>query len=148
MAHARVTPEQAHRLMVERGYVYLDVRTEPEVALGLPAGAYNVPFELPGAQGPQENPAFVAVVRAALGPQAKIVVGCETGSRSRAAAERLLDAGFAEVVEQRAGYAGSRDAFGQRLLPGWRAAGLPCAEQPQPERAYAALCARKQEDSF
>jgi rhodanese-related sulfurtransferase len=56
---------------------------------------------------------------------AKIVVGCATGVRSLRAAELLFSAGFAEVVDQRAGMEGSRGTFGNVVEPGWVAAGLP-----------------------
>ena len=57
------------------------------------------------------------------------MIGCKTGNRSLTAAKKLLAAGFSQIVEQRAGFGGARDAFG-RLEPGWQAAGLPVATQP------------------
>jgi rhodanese-related sulfurtransferase len=61
---------------------------------------------------------------------AKIVVGCATGVRSLRAAELLAGAGFAEVVDQRAGMDGARGPFGNLVEPGWAAEGLPVASGP------------------
>jgi len=59
--------------------------------------------------------------------------------RSQLAARALLAAGFTDVVEQRAGHDGVKDAFGRLLEKGWAASGLPCASEPLPGRDYAAL---------
>jgi rhodanese-related sulfurtransferase len=56
---------------------------------------------------------------------AKIVVGCATGTRSRQAVEILLAEGFLDVADQRAGVDGARDPFGGLQEPGWVAVGLP-----------------------
>jgi rhodanese-related sulfurtransferase len=126
-------------MMREQGYRYVDVRTAEEFAAGHPEGAYNIPWQVRGAQGRAENPNFLASVRAAFALEDKLVVGCQTGSRSRRAAEALLAHGYREVIEQRAGYEGARDAFGRVVDVGWRAAGLPFAMQALPGRDYAAL---------
>lgn len=139
MTHERLSAAEAHRLMLEQGYVYVDVRTEEEFVQGHPEGAYNIPVMLRSAQGMVENPRFVEVAAAALGRDAKLIVGCKSGPRSKTAAGKLLAAGFGHVVEQRAGFAGLRDAFGRPVEPGWQAAGLPCAVEPEPGRAYRAL---------
>jgi rhodanese-related sulfurtransferase len=137
--HARITAVEAHRLMREQGYLYLDVRTQEEFAAGHPEGAYNVPLLVHGARGRVENPNFLASVRAAFAASDKLVIGCHTGSRSRHAAELLLAHGYRDVVEQRAGFEGARDPFGRVVDSGWRAAGLPCSTQALPGRDYAAL---------
>jgi rhodanese-related sulfurtransferase len=139
MTHPRILPREAYDLMLEQGYLYLDVRTEEEFALGHPQGAYNVPIRLRGAQGSQENPEFMRVVSAGFGPEQKLIVGCGSGSRSLTAAQKLLEAGYGCLVEQRAGYDGRRDAFGRVLDAGWHAAGLPCASKPEEGRDYHSL---------
>jgi rhodanese-related sulfurtransferase len=139
MTQARISAREAHALMLEQGYLYLDVRTEEEFALGHPQGAYNIPIRLRGAQGPQDNADFMRVVSAAFAPEQKLVVGCSSGQRSIAAAKKLLEAGYSGVVEQREGYDGRRDPFGRMLEPGWRAAGLPCASEPEEGRDYRSL---------
>lgn len=111
--------------MLGEGYVYLDVRTPVEYAEGHPPGAYNVPFAYSAADGLAPNPAFVDEVRALVPPTRPVVVGCATGVRSLAAARLLIEAGFQQVVEQRAGMSGVRDAFGRVQERGWRDEGLP-----------------------
>lgn len=140
MTHPRVAPAEADRLVREEGYLFLDVRSVPEFGAGHPAGAYNVPLAEPdGAGRMQPNPEFVAVVSAAFDKDQPLVVGCRSGSRSERAARALLDAGFERIVEQRAGWGGTRDAFGRATEPGWHAAGLACATRALAGRDYAAL---------
>ena len=84
MAEVRqVTPEEAQALLAE-GYRYVDVRSEREFAEGHPAGAFNVPVNVPGPGGPMPNPDFVAVIDRALGRD-KLVLGCQSGPRTRRA---------------------------------------------------------------
>jgi rhodanese-related sulfurtransferase len=113
------SPEETQSLVTE-GYVYVDVRTEAEFSAGHPPGAVNVPVS----SGGVPNPDFVPVLERALGKDAKIIVGCKSGPRSRRAADALARAGFTDVVEMPAGFGGSRDEFG-RPLPGWVDQGLP-----------------------
>jgi rhodanese-related sulfurtransferase len=113
------TPEEVRALLAE-GYTYVDVRTEAEFAAGHPEGAINVPVSFKGVQ----NPEFVAALERALGKDAKIVLGCQSGPRSRRAALMLEAEGFTDVVEMPAGIAGGRDEFG-RPVAGWVACGLP-----------------------
>lgn len=139
MGHPRLSPQDSQRLLQDNGYVYLDVRSEPEFALGHPEGAYNIPLKCAAPGGMVDNPDFLAVVRATFPLTQALVLGCRSGSRSQVAAVRLLGAGYTSVVEQRAGYDGVRDAFGQLTEPGWHAAGLPTSSAPTPGRDYAAL---------
>jgi len=120
----RVSPAEAKQLQDE-GWLYLDVRTEPEYAAGHPAGAHNVPVMSAGPRGMAPNPEFLAVVEALYSRDQKLVLGCGSGQRSMRAAEMMLTAGFTSLIEQRAGFSGARDAFGQLTEPGWTAAGLP-----------------------
>lgn len=140
MSHARVSPAEAHRLLRDAGHAYLDVRSVAEFEAGHPAGAYNVPLSLPGPDG-RENPDFVVIVSASFPKELPLVVGCRSGSRSQRGAALLSAAGFV-VVEQRAGMAGSRDAFGRLTEAGWEAEGLPCATCADPGHAYAELLRR------
>jgi rhodanese-related sulfurtransferase len=142
VSHPRLSPAEAAQLIAEQGYAYLDVRSEQEFAIEHAAGAYNVPLELAAPGGRTPNPDFLAVVSAAFARDQALVVGCQTGVRSRRAAALLLQAGFSCVVEQRAGHGGVRDAFGRTSEPGWHAAGLPCASAPEPGRDYASLRAK------
>jgi rhodanese-related sulfurtransferase len=122
----RISPEEASRLLVE-GYTYVDVRTVEEYAAGHPAGSVNVPIVF---AGNAPNPDFARVMKAAFPKDAKIIVGCKAGGRSARAAQALAAEGFTNVVDQRAGWEGARDPFGQ-LEPGWAPRGLP-SEAGQP----------------
>ncbi|MSP24196.1 MAG: rhodanese-like domain-containing protein [Myxococcales bacterium] len=120
----RVSAHEGAALLLE-GYAYLDVRTEEEYAAGHPTGAFNVPFMHSGAGRYVPNPEFSAVVAAAFPKDAKLVVGCAAGGRSLKAAQALMAAGHTQVVDLRPGYGGVKNAFGQLVEPGWRAAELP-----------------------
>ena len=121
---ARVSPEEASALLSDGGYIYVDVRTESEFEAGHPPGALNVPFMLRGPAGLVPNAEFVSVMEAAFDKEAHLLLGCQSGGRSRKAATALAAAGFSGLQELRTGWDGSRDAFG-RLEPGWSKASLP-----------------------
>ena len=135
----RVSPDEAQRLVGEDGYVYLDVRSVPEFEAGHPVGAYNIPLLHMGAGGMEPNADFVDVVKANFAPTDKIVVGCKAGGRSLRAAQVLLSAGYTNIIDQRAGFEGARDNFGQLKEEGWRPAGLPVAIEAEAGRDYASL---------
>jgi rhodanese-related sulfurtransferase len=143
MTVKRVSPREADQLVREEGYAYLDVRSIPEFEAGHPAGAYNIPILHETPAGMQPNAEFMNVVVAVFPKHAKLVIGCRSGNRSLHAAQILLEAGFETVVDQRAGIAGARDAFGQLREIGWVAAGLQMATEAHPERNYEALRTRK-----
>lgn len=134
----RVSPAEAQKLMESEGYLYLDVRSEPEFAAGHPKGAHNVPLLVPGPRGMEQNREFLDVVEALYPKDTKIVAGCKSGGRSLRAAEMMIAAGFTNVIDQRAGFEGSRDSFGQMTEPGWGTAGLP-SENVTPGGSYAEL---------
>jgi rhodanese-related sulfurtransferase len=126
----RISPQEASAKLAE-GWTYVDVRTTQEFEAGHPPGAVNVPFMLADAAGMVPNPDFLAVMAAAFPTDARLVVGCKTGGRSLRAAQALLGAGYTRVVDQRAGWEGARNPFGQVTEPGWSRAGLP-VEEGQP----------------
>jgi rhodanese-related sulfurtransferase len=134
----RISPQDAYAKTKE-GYVYVDVRTEEEFAQGHPDGAYNVPILLAGAGGMNPNPDFAKVVAASFPAAAKLVVGCKAGGRSMKACDTLAQKGYTNVLDQRAGWDGARDAFGQITEPGWSRAGLPVETGAPEGRSYAAL---------
>ena len=125
----RITPAEAAKKM-EEGYVYLDVRSVPEFEGGHPKGAYNIPLMQAGKFGMSPNPKFLEEVAKALPKGSKIVVGCQSGGRSVAAAGMLEQAGYQDVLEQRAGFGGN----GAEL--GWRSTPLPQSTRAEPGRAY------------
>ncbi|MCA9613601.1 MAG: rhodanese-like domain-containing protein [Myxococcales bacterium] len=142
MSIERITPEEALVLMEDEGFFYVDVRSVPEFEAGHPEGAYNVPWQHRGATGLEANPEFLAVMEACFAKDTKLVIGCQSGARSLAAAEALAAAGFAELREQLAGWGGARDAFGKAVEPGWMACGLPMGLEPEPGRDYESLRAK------
>lgn len=133
----RVSAREAHALLREQGYAYLDVRSVPEFDTGHPEGAYNVPWAEPAAAGMRDNPRFLAEVEALFEKSAPLVVGCASGVRSLRAAQLLRERGFARVVELRAGMDGVRDAFGRVKEKGYRAESLPLATRAAPGRSHA-----------
>jgi rhodanese-related sulfurtransferase len=141
-AREQVSPREAHTLVVEQGYAYLDVRTVPEFAAGHAPGAYNVPLLVPSAQGMLENLQFLPEVAATFGKSSKLMVVCASGVRSLRAAQLLRAAGFSDVLEQHAGMEGLRDPFGRVKQKGYRDEGLPIASESQPGRSHDELRAR------
>jgi rhodanese-related sulfurtransferase len=138
----RVSPQEAFEL-TKSGWTYVDVRTEPEFEAGRPSGSFNVPLSHMGAGGMTPNADFVSVMESAFGKDAKIVVGCKAGGRSMKAAQMLVGAGFTNVIDQRAGWDGARDAFGRVGEPGWALAGLPAEKGKGPGFDYADVKAKK-----
>jgi rhodanese-related sulfurtransferase len=119
-----VGPAEAAALMATSGFSYLDVRSEPEFFEGRPKGAVNVPLQHMVPEGMVPNARFLEDVRAHFAPDAKLLVGCKAGGRSRKAVALLRDAGFTHVVEQEAGFDGVRGTFGEIIKPGWSRLGL------------------------
>lgn len=122
----RIDSDEAGRLVLDEGYLYLDVRSVPEWSAGHPAGSLNVPLMQAAAGGMTPNPAFLGVVEAVVPQDAKVVVGCATGKRSAIAASMLVDAGYVDVLDYGPSYNGVKNAFGKVVQPGWVATGLPC----------------------
>jgi len=121
----RVSPAEAKELVDNQGYTYVDVRSEPEYAAGHPTAAHNVPFMHSGPGGMTPNPEFMDVMAALYAKDQKLILGCRSGGRSLRAAEALIAAGYTNIIDQRAGYEGPRNAFGAIVEQGWATAGLP-----------------------
>ena len=139
MSVKRVSPEEAKALIEDEQYAYLDVRSIPEFDAGHPPGAYNIPIAHLTPSGMRPNPDFLEVVGSTFDKDAKLVLGCKAGGRSLRAAEALIRAGYTRVVDQRAGFEGARDAFGQLQEAGWRPAGFAVATEALEGRSYDAL---------
>ena len=120
----RISPEEAHKKQSE-GWTYVDVRTPEEFREGRPTGAVNVPIALSQGGSMAPNPKFLETMQAQFAKDAKIIVGCKAGGRSLRAAQALEAAGYSNVLDQRAGFDGARDPFGQIQEPGWSRVGLP-----------------------
>ena len=139
----RVSPKEAAELIEKEGYVYVDVRSVGEYEQGHPAGSFNVPVSQPGPGGMQPNPDFLAVMLANFPTSTRLVIGCQSGNRSQRAYGMLAQAGYAHLVDQRAGWGGARDPFGQVQEPGWQGAGLPTESGPSATHGYEKLAAKK-----
>lgn len=137
----RITPEQAKELLDSgTGYVYLDVRTVPEFDAGHVPGAKNIPVVEPDPFGRMQlNPHFLKTAAANFPPDARIITGCLKGGRSLKAAEVLLQAGFANVVDMRGGFGGETDETGRVSFPGWAPRGLPTSRESAPDDRYEGL---------
>jgi rhodanese-related sulfurtransferase len=138
MSDKKIGPEEAES-KIRQGYAYVDVRTEQEFEQGHPEGAVNIPLLLAGPGGMTPNPDFIRIVLASFPLDAKIVVGCKAGGRSLKAFAALSREGYTDVFDQRAGWDGARDAFGQLSEPGWSRTGLPVEVGAPAGRSYADL---------
>ena len=144
MAIKEITPQEAYDLLArEEGVLYIDVRTEAEFSSGHPDGAVNIPVALPDpAQGMALNPEFVRVVQVHYPKDTKIIVGCQAGPRSEAAARLLQEVGYQEVVSMRGGFGGLRDSSGQVIASGWASLGLPISQENGEGVSYESLAAK------
>ena len=134
----RISPQEAKQ-QLDAGYTYIDVRSVPEFVEGHPEGAVNVPLLHMTANGMEANPRFLEVMQSNFSNDAQLVIGCKAGGRSLRAAEMMQTAGYENLFEQRAGWDGSRDAFGQILEPGWSRLELPIGSGEPEGRSYASL---------
>ena len=135
MSVRHVGVQQAHHLQTSDGYTYVDVRSVPEYENGHPEGAHNVPVLHFDSQTGQmtPNPEFLTVMQANYASDAKLLVGCQVGSRSAKAVELLMAAGYKTAINVKGGFGGSHDpATGQVIDDGWAQAGLP-VEKTTPE---------------
>jgi len=144
MAVKEVTPQQAHdTLQSDVGAVYIDVRTEREFAAGHPQGAVNIPVAFPDpARGMVMNADFVKVVESNFPKDKKIIVGCQAGPRSNAAAGLLQQAGYQDVANMLGGFGGMRDPMGNVIAPGWSSLNLPVGQDNGEGVSYQSLSAK------
>jgi rhodanese-related sulfurtransferase len=133
----RISARDAKGLM-DQGWTYLDVRSQPEFDRGHPAGAVNIPLMHAAPGGMTPNPDFMRVVEAVFAKDAKLVVGCQSGGRSLRAAQLIEAAGYPQVVDQSGGFGGARDPVGRVVSPGWASENLPVETGPG-ERPYSEL---------
>lgn len=126
MAIKSVNPAEAAELQ-KQGYTYLDVRSSAEFEGGRPAGSVNVPIMERSMLGMSPNKDFVAAMKAAFPADSKLVVGCQTGSRSARAIEILASEGFSNLVYAAEGWVG------------WANGGLPTENGAAPGRDWASI---------
>jgi len=144
MAIKEITPQQAHEaLQSNAGAVYIDVRTEREFVAGHPQDAVNIPVALPDpARGMVMNAEFVKVVEGHFPKDKKIIVGCQAGPRSNAAAGLLQEAGYQDVSNMLGGFGGMRDPMGKVIAPGWSSLDLPVGQDNGEGVSYESLSAK------
>ena len=88
---SRLTFEEAHRFLAEyREAVLLDVREEPEYITGHARDALLLPVD----ELTEESASLVIGTKAT-----PVLVYCRTGRRSREAARKLENLGYAEVYD-------------------------------------------------
>jgi rhodanese-related sulfurtransferase len=138
----RVSPEEARDLMDKDGYVYVDVRSVPEFAAGHATGAYNIPLNHLGPDGPSPNEKFLAAMEKTFPRDARLIVSCQAGGRSARAAAQLEAAGFTNVADLSAGFEGRMDPVTRQLNAGWRRKGLPVSQDSAPERTWDGIDAK------
>ena len=136
-----ITPQQAHDILQsDKESVYIDVRTEREFTAGHPQGAVNIPVALPDPErGMILNANFVNVVEKNFSKDKRIIVGCQAGPRSNAAAGLLQQAGFQNVSNVLGGFGGARDPLGNIIAPGWSSLGLPVSQDSGEGVSYQSL---------
>jgi rhodanese-related sulfurtransferase len=144
MSIKEITPNQAHDILTtEPSAVYIDVRTTREFAAGHPQGAVNIPVAFPDpARGMVMNPDFVKVVEGNFPKDKKIIVGCQAGPRSNAAAGLLQQAGYQDLSNMVGGFGGMRDPMGNVVAAGWSSLGLPVSQDNAEGVSYESLSAR------
>lgn len=152
-----LTAFQAAAMLEDPSVVFVDVRTRSEVAfVGMPSRVnVHIPFKVmpdmpvydpeKGGYTLEENPEFGAAFidyakKHGVGENTKIVLICRSGSRSAKAADVLYDFGFKTVYSVADGFEGdtAKDgpASGQRVVNGWRNAGLTWGYGIRPDQAY------------
>lgn len=139
MSVTRITPDEASaRLQADSAIIYLDVRSVAEFKQGHPPGAINIPLAdhhpTMGRMAP--NPRFLEVVQAALPAGTSIICGCAAGGRSLRAAQMMVGAGYADVVDMNGGFSGRRMP---PVQAGWVQLGLPVSTDGEP---YESVLAR------
>ncbi len=144
MAIKEISTQEAYD-MLEKGAdcVYIDVRTVGEFSAGHPQGAVNIPVAFPDpARGMKLNGEFVKVAESHFPKDKKIIVGCQAGPRSDAAARLLQEAGYQDVSSMQGGFGGMRDPFGRVIAPGWSSLGLPVSQENGEGVSYESLAGK------
>jgi len=144
MAVKEITPQEAHdALQKEPDCVYIDVRTVHEFCAGHPQRAVNIPIAFPDpGRGMALNQDFVKVMESHFSKEKKIIVGCQAGPRSEAAARMLAEAGYQDVSNMQGGFGGMRDPFGRVIAPGWSSLELPVSQENGAGVSYESLAAK------
>ncbi len=142
MVIQQIDPQCAHELM-QAGHTYIDVRTVEEFAAAHPTGAVNVPVFVPDARGQMTpNAEFLPVIQAIFAPDAPLVLGCRTGTRSQLACEMLAQVGYVQLANVLGTFGQVRGSFGHSAASGWIELGLPVSQGNGAGTSYESLRAR------
>ncbi|MCH7591736.1 MAG: rhodanese-like domain-containing protein [Planctomycetes bacterium] len=135
---ADITPQEAKAFLdANDGYVYLDVRTVAEFSAGHVPRSINIPYISVGASGERgPNGDFLKIVQATLAKDAKVIVACQSGGRSKRAQRELLRAGYTGMSNLLGGFGG------KSLQPGWSSLDYPVEAGDGGENSYAVLRAK------
>jgi rhodanese-related sulfurtransferase len=150
--------EEAHKMKSEhQDVLFIDVRTRAEVAfLGMPVNAdANIPYVLAEdfsswsdkkktfkfpANSEFQMAVDSLVSAKGLKKDSKIIVMCRSGSRSAKAANLLAKVGYTNVYTVVDGYEGDKAKKGtnkgQRVVNGWKNAGLPWSYKLDKQKMY------------
>lgn len=152
-----VTAADAAKILDDPNVVLIDIRTHAEVEfLGLPTRAnVHIPYmtmsDMPrydtskGTYALERNPAFEMVFEDyaeahEIGPDTPIILMCRSGSRSAKAADVLAGLGYTKVYSLVDGFEGDSvkdgPGKGQRLVNGWKNAGLEWSYTVRADQAY------------
>ena len=137
-----VTPQEAKQLLdSDAGYVYLDVRTVAEFEAGHVPGSLNIPYLTINPAGERIiNDEFLPVAEVVIPKDARLIVGCRSGARSKMAQSVLDEAGYATVSNVLGGFVGTGEGpDGKLAQPGWSALGLPVETGAGTANSYANL---------
>lgn len=154
-----LTAKEAHEMLATNAgdILFIDIRTRSEVNfLGMPTLAdANIPYFMPESWSEWDdkkknfkllpNSNFLPAVedrlaKKGLNKDSKIILMCRSGSRSAKAANLLSKAGYTHVYTIVDGYEGdtskSEATRGQRVVNGWKNAGLPWSYKLDKEKMY------------
>ena len=148
-----LTPSQAFKMVKESPHAFIiDVRSRPEyVLIGHPTVAYHVPLKTwtgkhtSKGYGMADNQNFIQDLKAHFNMETDtLIFMCRSGSRSCAAAERAVKAGWPseKIFNMLGGFEGDKDKnvdssyHGQRTMGGWRNEGLPWTYHVEKKLAY------------
>lgn len=134
-----ITAEEAKVLLDEDSeYVYLDVRSVAEFEGGHVPGAMNIPWIAWFADRKEldSNTDYMQIVSATFSQDAKIIIGCRAGSRSRNAQAEMMNAGFSRVSNVKGGFTGGKG------YTGWSSLGYPVEAGDGGDNSYTAIRAK------
>ena len=154
-----LTPFEAYNMKQQQGdkVLLIDVRSRAEIKFvgasdmidaNIPARFFGTDFEWSSKSANYRtsyNDHFVKDVENLLtlkkmDKNTPIILMCQSGSRVPAAAEELHDAGFSKVYSQYQGFEGIKAKTGinqgQRVVNGWKNAGLPWSFRMNKDAMY------------